>query len=326
MARSISLTLSDEARMETIFYALDSAARRKILRLCAMQGQSVKSLSQAINASMSTTSYHVKTLKQAGLVNIKTKPASKGHEYIVSLEAVNLLIAMALPQKLQEKNLSLQAYRTELPVGAYADFKVVRPCGMANADGQLLADESIAGAFYSHRHSEAQIIWMTEGWLEYRIPCYRFAGREIESITISCELCSETANYDNTFKSEITFWLNDTELATYLSPGDFGGRPGKLTPPNWTLSATQYGLLVQIAVNELGTFLNGRRVSDVCANQFDCPPEDGCLRLRIGNKPDAHYRGGFNIFGKAFGDFPQDIKFDLYYYTTGRTAEGHTAK
>ena len=35
--------------------------------------------------------------------------------------------------------------------------------------------------------------------------------------------------------------------------------------------------------------------------------------LRIGNKPDARYKGGFNIFGKGFGDYQQDIRVEMAY-------------
>ena len=37
------------------------------------------------------------------------------------------------------------------------------------------------------------------------------------------------------------------------------------------------------------------------------------LTIRIGNKDDAEFQGGFNIFGKAFGDFEQDLILTLIY-------------
>ena len=37
------------------------------------------------------------------------------------------------------------------------------------------------------------------------------------------------------------------------------------------------------------------------------------ITIRIGNKPDAEYPGGFNIFGKKFGDFEQDIVLSITY-------------
>ena len=37
------------------------------------------------------------------------------------------------------------------------------------------------------------------------------------------------------------------------------------------------------------------------------------LVLRIGNKPDAQYVGGFNIFGEKFGDYEQNILLSYVY-------------
>ena len=40
---------------------------------------------------------------------------------------------------------------------------------------------------------------------------------------------------------------------------------------------------------------------------------DRPIVLKIGNKEDAQYVGGFNLFGKKFGDYPQDLVMSLEY-------------
>ena len=40
---------------------------------------------------------------------------------------------------------------------------------------------------------------------------------------------------------------------------------------------------------------------------------DRYITVRIGNKPDAVYIGGFNLFGKNFGDYNQDIVLNIEY-------------
>lgn len=37
------------------------------------------------------------------------------------------------------------------------------------------------------------------------------------------------------------------------------------------------------------------------------------LSVRFGNKEDAEYIGGLNIFGRAFGDYEQDIVMIIEY-------------
>ncbi len=34
---------------------------------------------------------------------------------------------------------------------------------------------------------------------------------------------------------------------------------------------------------------------------------------RIGNKPDAEYVGGFNLFGEKFGDYEQNLVLTFFY-------------
>ena len=36
--------------------------------------------------------------------------------------------------------------------------------------------------------------------------------------------------------------------------------------------------------------------------------------MMIGNKEDAKYAGGFNLFGRTFGDYEQDILMELEYH------------
>ena len=42
---------------------------------------------------------------------------------------------------------------------------------------------------------------------------------------------------------------DNIELLTYTSPGDYGGKKGKLNPSWWSLSYTQYGDLVSLSIN-----------------------------------------------------------------------------
>jgi predicted transcriptional regulator len=37
------------------------------------------------------------------------------------------------------------------------------------------------------------------------------------------------------------------------------------------------------------------------------------VAVRIGNKPDAEYIGGFNLFGEKFGDHEQNIILSFAY-------------
>ena len=83
-------------------------------------------------------------------------------------------------------------------------------------------------------------------------------------------------------------------------------------PPEWVLGSTQYGLLKNWEIRKDGCYINGEKVSDVTIDMLKVM-EKPYVKVRIGNKPDAKYVGGFNIFGKHFGDYDQDIIMAMEY-------------
>lgn len=76
--------------------------------------------------------------------------------------------------------------------------------------------------------------------------------------------------------------------------------------------ATQYGILNRIEINKEGSFLNNIRTSDVRIQDLNIANLQN-VPIRIGNKEDAEYIGGFNLFGKSFGDYPQDLILTIIY-------------
>lgn len=126
------------------------------------------------------------------------------------------------------------------------------------------------------------------------------------------ELCSEAPNFDNDWPSDITLWINDVEIGTWTSPGDFGDRRGKLNPDWWIDWATQYGLLKTWRVDKERTTIDMDKVSDVSLADLALEGRHH-LKLRIGIKSDALHKGGINLFGRQFGDYPQDIVMKVHY-------------
>ena len=65
-------------------------------------------------------------------------------------------------------------------------------------------------------------------------------------------------------------------------------------------------------INREGSYVNGEKVSNVTVEQLNLP-KHSFIGVRVGNKPDARYVGGFNLFGKTFGDYEQDIILTVEY-------------
>ena len=130
-------------------------------------------------------------------------------------------------------------------------------------------------------------------------------------MVFSFEACSEAPNYAEDWPSDITISIAGIDCCTWRCPGDFGARRGLLSPQWWSNSmATQYGILNRIEINNEGSFLNNIKTSDVriqdlgIANLQNVP-------IRIGNKEDAEYIGGFNLFWKEL--WRLSSRFDTYY-------------
>jgi predicted transcriptional regulator len=65
-------------------------------------------------------------------------------------------------------------------------------------------------------------------------------------------------------------------------------------------------------VTEQGTWVDGIRVSDVRLNALRIADRP-FLTVRIGVKPHARHIGGLNLFGRGFGNYPQDLVVRLKY-------------
>ena len=132
-------------------------------------------------------------------------------------------------------------------------------------------------------------------------------NEKVKSLYFSLELCSETMYYREKYPSDITFFVNDKELHTWTSPGDFGGRQGKYTPKSWPITSTQFGILKNFRINSKGVFLDNILVNpSVTIDDLNIASND-IIKLTIKVKDDAIHKGGINIFGKNFGDYNQSI-------------------
>ncbi len=304
--RDIYCNIKDDDMLEKVADALSSPIRRKMLRLLTKKSYSALELASITNVALSTASFHLKILKEAKLINVVSSPNKRGNEKNISQSCENIYISFS-QNAINKKSM----YSVELPIGSYFDFDIVPPCIMHGHNGQLGEVDSVL-PFFSPRRSEAKLFSFLKGWIEYRIPTAAFRDKVVQSLTFSMEICSECPNYNNTWKSDITFWVNSKEICTYRSMGDYGDRKGLLNPDWYPSQSSQYGMLIKIRVDEEGTWIDNEVVSDVnidqlrlCSSLF--------FTLRFGVKPNSHYVGGINIFGKGFGDHNQDIIVQVHY-------------
>lgn len=290
------------------FQALANKNRLEILRILRQKDASIKELGEQLDLSSAVVTKHVQALEEAGIVRSTTRPGKRGLKKLCSL-------ALNEAQVIFNNNYGNSARsftEVEIPISAYETCDITAPCGMAGEDRIFgnIDDPRYFGA--ANRYS-VTLLWFTSGYVEYPIPLMDVDLERVEELEISMELCSEHPGFNSSWKSDISFALAGLELGIWTSPGDFGDRKGRYTPPWWTLG-TEYGLLKTLTVNSEGTFMDGIRIGSVTIDDIlqRLTGQDR-LSLRISADADAMHPGGLNLFGRHFGDYDQNIRVLFYY-------------
>jgi len=305
----------DQTQIERVLKALDSLNRIRILRYLADRVASVNDIAVALDLATSTTALHIETLEEAGLIRTEFEPASRGLRKVSARMYDRVVLDLPIAEQPRE-----QAVEMTMPIGAFVDCQVMPTCGLISETGIIgMLDDP--ASFYEPARMTAQLLWFHQGYVEYRFPNRLPSGAHPDSLRLSMEICSEAPLFNLDWPSDITVWINGVEIGTWISPADFGGEPGRLTPEWWTPRNTQYGLLKVWHVGERETEVDGMRLSGVMLHDLkinDVP----FIAVRIGVKADAEHVGGLNLFGSRFGNYPQDLFLRIGYRSSARTASG----
>jgi predicted transcriptional regulator len=165
--------------------------------------------------------------------------------------------------------------------------------------------------FLDPERMKAGLLWFGRGFVEYQFPNNaKLANASVEKLEFSMELSSEVPGTSAHWPSDITLWVDNVEIGTWTSPGDYGDKRGVYTPHWWKLKGSQYGKLKTWSVGDAGSFIDGILISDVTITDLKLD-ERHSIRMRVGIRDDAKHPGGVNIFGRGFGNYDQDIVMRL---------------
>lgn len=290
------------------FKCLSSRTRLEIIELLNKQSRNIGELAELLGVSSAMVTRHIADLENSNIVTTENIPGKRGLQKICSLTAkeVTLKFRDSLENSISKKD----NRNVSIPVGQYVKYEVNPTCGLASTDSLIgICDQP--RYFSSPDRFNASIIWFQSGWVEYCIPGYIIFAKEIDSIDISLEICSEFPGFREDWPSDIYFYLNEVKLGVWTSPGDFGKKKGIYTPDWWHLG-TQYGLLKTLKISKKGTFLDGIKLSEVTLEQIKMDPGHDLI-LKIAAPEDADHPGGATIFGKGFGNYNQDIDVRVSY-------------
>ncbi len=290
-----------------VLKGLASELRIRILELLRERSMNVNELTRALGMPQSTVATNVQILESAGLIRTEAMKARKGSQKICHNVYQEMMIQFPQTRKPGDDLIEV-----EMPIGLYTSFEVSAPCGLCSTEG-IIGYLDVPADFLNPGRMNAALLWFEKGNVEYKFPNNSlYKEKPVTKIELSAELCSETPGTNKNWLSDITVWINDVEIGSWTSPGDFGDHRGKLTPQWWKLEGSQYGLLKHWIVTPQGSFVDGVRVSDVTLDDLDLDAHHS-IRVRIGIREDAEHRGGLNIFGRGFGNYDQDIVLRLFF-------------
>lgn len=289
-----------------VYEALANPVRLEILRIISNRDLSITELSDCLNMSKAAVTKHIQKLEEAHLIDSITENADRGRKKIPHMAIDSLQVDF--PSKIFS---SYSISQTSVGVGNYVNFDVTPTCGLCSATERIgrLDDPT---SFVDPRRVKASLIWFASGFVEYKIPMPDLSGKSLKLIEISMELGSEFPSSNNVWPSDIEFFINDIPIGVWTCPGDFSDVRGFYTPSWWGNDCSQYGILKHLRINEDNTSMDGVELSKVTISQLDLSTSS-FISLKIGSFPDHGSCGGVTIFGKDFGNSPQDIQIRIYY-------------
>ena len=290
----------------TLFKALGSEVRLEIVRLLVEQPMNMNELAGRLHITNGALTTHIRKLEECGLVTISNDSSGHGNQKIYHVVPDKLLINIKKAPPEPENTRSVV-----LKVGRYSNCRVNPTCGLATADHIIGAVDDYR--YFTHPdHFDADILWFTQGFVEYQVPNFAAAYGHITQITVSAELSSEAPGVNSQWPSDISFSINGVGVGTWTSPGDYGDVRGVFTPSWWFPDWNQYGLLKLLTVNEKGAFMDGLPISGVTIADLKLDRAQ-TFNLRFAVDQKAAHIGGLTIFGKTFGNYAQDIRVSLSY-------------
>ena len=306
MINTIKMNLDDTVHLANIAKALSSETRLEILQQLRLQSLNVNEIAEILNIPASSSAAHVKILEEAGLIYTKLQPGIRGSMKVCHIVLDHIYVELNTAKKQLQDEITIK-----MPIGSYVDYKIIPTCGVVSSKGPI-GSEDDPRCYYLPERAFAQLIWLGDGYIEYRFPTNQIQGKQLLRVEISAELCSEDHEYNMEYPSDITLWMDGLEVGTWNCPSDFGGRRGKLNPAWWPDKNTQYGLLKTWKVTEEGCYLDEVKSGDHRLSQFRLEQKE-YITVRIGIKEDALHKGGLNLFGEGFGDYAQNVVMKIVF-------------
>ncbi len=289
-----------------VFKALSSETRLSIMELLLREGSmSITSISDRTGLTAGSLTPHIRILQECGLIDVTMREGK--HGILKMCTALESSLIVSSPVVSMAENM----YETEIGVGQYTNYEVRPTCGICTPE-HIIGKVDVPACFADPERMDAHILWFSSGYVEYMLPCFLKEDQQPLELQVTMELSSEAPGVQENWPSDISFRMNGVNLGYWTSPGDFGRIRGIYNPAWWYPNWNQHGLFKLLTINAQGTFMDGARISDTAIGDINIRP-GRAIAFRIEVPESAHHVGGATVFGKGFGNYPQDIRMRMHY-------------
>lgn len=176
------------------FAALASETRLAMVELLAEKPMNIRDIAETLGLSSSIIAKHVQMMESAGVIKCKTMPGERGLQKVCSLVHDGLALNFGQAHYGPEINV------VEVAIGNYFAWSAKAPCGLATQESFIGYQDDVR-SFTNPRRTDAGLIWVSSGYLEYIIPNYVHTLKPIGELRIQLEICSEAPGWDVSWPS-----------------------------------------------------------------------------------------------------------------------------
>ena len=210
--RLLSSDNGEEEQFMIVVKALGSAQRIRILECLAHRTANVSEIAKMLEMPLATVNLHLNRLEEADLIRTEMVSARRGRQRMCARVVDVIVLHLPDNQETQDrKSVSLS-----MPVGAFADHSVAPTCGLVGSNG-LIGSMDDPISFYEPGRFEAQLIWFSHGYVEYRFPYRLERNRRPGRLQLSMEICSEAVPHHPEWPSDIYVEINGVDIGTWTS-------------------------------------------------------------------------------------------------------------
>lgn len=289
-----------------VYEVLSSATRLKMLEIIGNGEVSVGELAKELEISNAIVSRHIQKMEDVHLIRSERGTGKNKGKKIITLNVDDIHINF--PKKIY---LPFQKYTFDLQVGHFTNFSIQPTCGLATAQ-KIIGEVDKPKCFMEPERVNAELIWFSKGFVEYKIPNPFEEDDQPELIEISFEIASEFPSSNNAWPSDIDIFVNDRFIAKYTAPGNYSDIRGRYTPDWWDDKFSQYGLLKHLRISPTDTGIDGKTCSDISLSHLSLDQSE-FISLRFEVSEESKNLGGLTLFGKGFGNYDQNILINLFY-------------